>query len=191
MVLTQICFTQNNFSLFVKSISQTRFSFRLHKALKFNDFMNLSQGKMKTEDGCLENTTMEALFLNKAIHGKLQCAFYHFWRHSRSKMTYLKRSASLTLMSQDTGRQGKIRGRSMIGEFPLTECIHVSSPQPPRVEPLTSIIYCISLFTCPSSVSFIIFLSPWKVQDFFFIKKKNLFISLMTASGLSPSTRTL
>ena len=37
--------------------------------------MNLSQGKMKTEDGCLENTTMEALFLNKAIHGKLQCAF--------------------------------------------------------------------------------------------------------------------
>ena len=63
------------FSLFIKWIGQTRFSFRLHKALKFNDFMNLSQGKMKTEDGCLENTTMKVLFLNKAIHGQLHHAF--------------------------------------------------------------------------------------------------------------------
>ena len=37
--------------------------------------MNLSQGKMKTEDGCLENTTMKALFLNKTIHGQLHHAF--------------------------------------------------------------------------------------------------------------------
>lgn len=88
--------------------------------------------------------------------------------------------------------------QSMIGEFPLTECIHVSSPQPPRVEPLTSVLYCISLFTCPSSVSFIRLLSPWEGSKIsFFIKKKIYFFndcirsesrhtdSLVLAHGLS------
>lgn len=60
----------------------------------------------------------------------------------------------------------------MIGEFPLTECIHVSSPQPPRVEPLTSIIYCISLLLAHHLSPLLYSFPPERSKIYFLFKKK-------------------
>ena len=137
MVLTQICFTQKNFSLFIKCINQTRFSFKLHKALKFSDFMNLSQRKMKTENGCLENTTMKVLFRVRQYIGSSTVPFSTF-EDIQGLKWHIQKADLFLLHSWVRTLEGKknFRGRSTIGKYPLTECIHVSSLQPPRVEPL-------------------------------------------------------